>query len=232
MNDRPFALTVRWSESAGEVEGLLLRPDDARWLMVLAHGAGAGMHHPFMEGLAQVLAGCGIATLRYQFPYMQQRRRRPDASGVLIATVETAVGAACRTAADLPLLAGGKSLGGRMTSLACAGKRSAVNPDMALVRGLVLFGFPLHPAGRPGTGRAEHLSTVQVPMLFLQGTRDPLADLDLLRPVCAELAPRATLHVVAGADHSFHMLKRSGRTDRDVLNELARTVASWAEALS
>jgi predicted alpha/beta-hydrolase family hydrolase len=219
------------SESAGDVEALLLRPDDANWLLVFAHGAGAGMHHPFMEHLAGQLAGCGVATLRYHFPYMQHRRKRPDPPAVLTATVRAAVAAASETAAGLPLLAGGKSLGGRMTSLAVADERSAPGPGIASVRGLVFFGFPLHPAGRPGTQRAEHLARVRIPMLFLQGTRDALADLALLRPLCDTLVPLSTLHVVEGGDHSFHMLKRFGKTDADVLAELACTAASWAETL-
>ena len=225
------SLTVRVSESAGDVEALLLRPDDANWLLVFAHGAGAGMHHPFMEHLAGQLAGCGVATLRYHFPYMQQQRKRPDPPAVLTATVRAAVAAASETAAGLPLLAGGKSLGGRMTSLAVADERSASGPGIASVRGLVFFGFPLHPAGRPGTQRAEHLARVRIPMLFLQGTRDALADLALLRPLCDTLVPLSTLHVVEGGDHSFHMLKRFGKTDADVLAELACTAASWAETL-
>jgi len=225
------SLTVRVSESAGDVEALLLRPDDANWLLVFAHGAGAGMHHPFMEHLAGQLAGCGVATLRYHFPYMQHRRKRPDPPAVLTATVRAAVAAASETAPGLPLLAGGKSLGGRMTSLAVADERSAPGPGIASVRGLVFFGFPLHPAGRPGTQRAEHLARVQIPMLFLQGTRDALADLALLRPLCDTLVPLSTLHVVEGGDHSFHMLKRFGKTDADVLAELACTAASWAETL-
>jgi uncharacterized protein len=225
------SLTVRVSESAGDVEALLLRPDDANWLLVFAHGAGAGMHHPFMEHLAGQLAGCGVATLRYHFPYMQHRRKRPDPPAVLTATVRAAVAAASETAAGLPLLAGGKSLGGRMTSLAVADERSAPGPGIASVRGLVFFGFPLHPAGRPGTQRAEHLARVRIPMLFLQGTRDALADLALLRPLCDTLVPLSTLHVVEGGDHSFHMLKRFGKTDADVLAELACTAASWAETL-
>jgi predicted alpha/beta-hydrolase family hydrolase len=225
------SLTVRVSESAGDVEALLLRPDDANWLLVFAHGAGAGMHHPFMEHLAGQLAGCGVATLRYHFPYMQHRRKRPDPPAVLTATVRAAVAAASETAAGLPLLAGGKSLGGRMTSLAVADERSAPGPGIASVRGLVFFGFPLHPAGRPGTQRAEHLARVRIPMLFLQGTRDALADLALLRPLCDTLVPFSTLHVVEGGDHSFHMLKRFGKTDADVLAELACTAASWAETL-
>src|SRR5215510_12961189 len=231
MKHRATALTVHVPDSGDDVEALLLRPDNARWLLVLGHGAGAGMHHSFMESLARELAACNVATLRYQFPYMQQRRGRPDAPAMLTATVRAAVIAASKAASDLPLLAGGKSLGGRMTSLTLAEEQSAANAETARVRGLVFFGFPLHPPGRPGTQRADHLARVQVPMLFLQGTRDTLADLALLRPVCAKLAPRATLHVVDTADHSFHVLKRSGKRDADVLNELACTVASWADSL-
>ena len=226
-----MSLTVRVSDSAGDVEALLLRPDDARCLLVFAHGAGAGMHHPFMERLAGQLAGCGVATLRYHFPYMQHRRKRPDPPAVLAATVRAAVAAASETAPGLPLLAGGKSLGGRMASLAVADERSAPSRGIASVRGLVFFGFPLHPAGRPGTQRAEHLARVRIPMLFLQGTRDTLADLALLRPLCDTLVPLSTLHVVDGGDHSFHVLKRFGKTDADVLAELARTVAAWADTL-
>ena len=225
------SLTVRVSDSAGDVEALLLRLDDANWLLVFAHGAGAGMHHPFMEHLAGQLAGCSVATLRYHFPYMQHRQKRPDPPAVLTATVRAAVAAASETAPGLPLLAGGKSLGGRMTSLTVADERSAPGPGIASVRGLVFFGFPLHPAGRPGTQRAEHLARVRIPMLFLQGTRDALADLALLRPLCDTLVPLSTLHVVEGGDHSFHMLKRFGKTDADVLAELACTAASWAETL-
>ncbi len=231
MNHPTKALTLRVSESAGTVDALLLRPDGARWLLVLAHGAGAGMQHPFMERIVLELAGHRIATLRYQFPYMQQRRGRPDVPAVLTATVRAAVSAASAAASDLSLLAGGKSLGGRMTSLAFAEKESADTFERARVHGLVFFGFPLHPAGRVGVQRADHLSSVRVPMLFLQGTRDALANVDLLHPVCAGLGPRATLHVVDGADHSFHVLKRSGRTDAEVLTELANTVASWSQAL-
>ena len=209
-------------EGAGEVSALLLRPANARWLLVLAHGAGAGMRHPFLETLAQELAGTSIATLRYQFPYLEQRRRVPDAPSVLTATVAAAVRAGAKATADLPLLAGGKSLGGRMTSTAASeGKLEAV-------RGLVFFGFPLHPPKRPGTKRAEHLRDVKHPMLFLQGTRDDLADLKLLRPICEQLGERATLHIIEGADHSFHVLKKSGKTDEGVMRELAETVAAWA----
>jgi uncharacterized protein len=225
----PRELTFRMSESVGDVNALLLRPSDARWLLVLGHGAGAGMHHPFMESVARELAACQVATFRYQFPYMQHQRGRPDPPAVLIATVRAAIAAAAEAASDLPLLAGGKSLGGRMTSVVLSEDTS---PATTPVRGLIFFGFPLHQPGRPGTQRAEHLERVKIPMLFLQGTRDTLADLALVRPLCAKLAPRATLHVVDTADHSFHVLKRSGTTDADVLRELARTVASWADSLA
>src|SRR6185436_6272916 len=183
------------------------------------------MRHHFMEDAAAALAARGIATFRYQFPYVENRSRRPDPQPILLATVQSAVQAARAAAADLPLLVGGKSMGGRMTSLACA-KEGAGD-----VRGLIFFGFPLHPPGAPATERAEHLERVQIPMLFLQGTRDKLADLGLLRPVIERLGSRATLHVVEGADHSFEMLKRTGRTAADVLEELASTAASWAEQL-
>jgi len=209
----------------GKVSALLTRPEGARSLLVFGHGAGAGMRHRFMQDMSACLARAGIATLRYQFPYMEAGSRRPDARPVLLATVRAAIDAARAAAPALPLFAGGKSMGGRMTSLAAA------EAPLAGVRGLVFFGFPLHPAGRPSTERAEHLERVDLPMLFLQGERDKLAGLDLLRPVCARLAPRATLHVVPTADHGFHVLKSAGRSDADVLAELARTVAAWAATL-
>jgi predicted alpha/beta-hydrolase family hydrolase len=171
--------------------------------------------------MASQLAGAGVATLRYQFPYSEAGGRRIDPKPVLLATVRACVTAAHEAAPELPLYAGGKSMGGRMTSNA-----HAVTP-LAGVRGLVFFGFPLHPAGHPGIERAEHLKRVNVPMLFLQGTRDALADLDLLRPICAQLGPRAKLHVVEGADHGFAVLKRSGRTNDEVLTELAWKAAEW-----
>jgi uncharacterized protein len=213
-------------DGAGEVSALFVRPANARFLLVLAHGAGAGMRHPFMEDLAGELASAAVATLRYQFPYMEQRRRVPDAPMVLTATVVAAVRTAAKVAPELPLLAGGKSMGGRMTSQA-----AAQNP-LEGVRGLVFFGFPLHPPKRPATKRADHLANVTVPMLFLQGTRDELADLELLRPICAKLASLATLSVIDTADHSFHVLKRSGTSDTAVLQQLARTVESWAKQLA
>jgi len=204
------------------VSALLQRPPDARLLYVLAHGAGAGMRHPFLASVARVLSGRGIATLRYQFPYVEAQARRPDPPGVLEATVRSAVAAAASAVPGLPLVAGGKSLGGRMTSNAQA------KQPLPGVRGLVFLGFPLHPPKRPGDARAEHLNAVQVPMLFLQGTRDDLSELRLLEPVCHRLGDRATLHVVEGADHSFRVLKRSGRSDEEVVAELGDAVANWA----
>jgi hypothetical protein len=213
-------------EGRGEVSALLERPTDARWMLALAHGAGAGMRHAFMEALAEELARVQVATLRYQFPYMEERRGVPDRPKVLTATVAAAVRAAREAAPGLAMLAGGKSMGGRMSS------QAAADGLLDGVRGLVFFGFPLHPPKQPGTKRAEHLFKVQVPMLFLQGTRDALADLKLLRPICKELGARATLQAIETADHSFHVLKKSGRSDEEVLRELAVRTASWAEKIA
>ncbi|HSG48042.1 MAG TPA: alpha/beta family hydrolase [Longimicrobiales bacterium] len=207
--------------------GLLLRPPDAFALLVLAHGAGAGMRHPFMEGVARALGREGVATLRYEFPYMAEGRKRPDRPSVLVPAVRAAVEEGRRRVPDLPLFAGGKSMGGRMTSTAAAEGLGHESSEGRPVRGLVFLGFPLHPAGKPGTGRADHLSMVPLPMLFLQGDRDKLAELPLLAPVVEALGPRAGLHVVQGADHGFHVLKRSGRTDAEVLEELSRVAAAW-----
>ena len=218
-------LTLDVGERTGAVSAILLRPPCARVLLALAHGAGAGMRHRFLERLAEVLAEHGVATLRYQFPYVERGERRPDPPAVLQATVRAAVARARAEAGPLPLLAGGKSLGGRMTSGAAAAR------PLEGVAGLVFVGFPLHPAGEPSIARAEHLGRVTAPMLFLQGTRDKLADLALIRGVAAELGSRATLHVVEGADHGFAVLKRSGRSEDEVLGELAATVASWGGAL-
>jgi uncharacterized protein len=209
----------------GEVSAILLRPQNAQCLLVLAHGAGAGMNHPFMTAIANELAASQVASFRFQFPYTEQRRRAPDRPPVLTATVQAAVQTASKAAPDLPLFAGGKSLGGRMTSLAASEER------LDNVQGLVFFGFPLHPPNQPGTKRAEHLAEVKLPMLFLQGTRDALADLKLLRPILAKLGNRATLHVIEGADHSFHVLKSSGKTDKNVLKELAESASDWMEKL-
>jgi uncharacterized protein len=224
--EQPVELRFVATQGTGEVSALLLRPPDARHLLVLGHGAGAGMRHAFMARISERLAGVKIATLRYQFPYMEAGSRRPDSRATLLATVRAAVATAAQQAPDLPLIAGGKSMGGRMTSLAQA------DAPLAGVRGLVLLCFPLHPAGRPSSERAAHLQAVSLPMLFLAGDRDQLAELDLLRPVCAGLGARATLHLLPGADHAFHVLKRSGRTDAQVLDDLARTIAAWADAVS
>jgi len=227
VTDRGATTEIRFlaSASAGEVSAILIRPAAARWLYVFGHGAGAGMRHPFMEDAATALAGRGFATFRYQFAYQEKGSRRIDPQPILLATVRAAIDAAREAAPDLPLLAGGKSMGGRMTSLA------ASKDPLDGVKGIAFFGFPLHPAGAPGQGRADHLAQVEVPMLFLQGTRDTLADLGLLRPVIDTLGSRATLHVVDGADHGFHVLKRSGRTPADVMDELTRTMEGWAETL-
>jgi len=212
-------------KGAGEVSALLVLPAEAQVMLALAHGAGAGIAHPFLASLAAELAAVGVATLRYQFPYMEQRRRVPDSPAVLTATVRAAVRKAAEAAPRLPLIAGGKSMGGRMTS------QAAAQQPLEGVRGLVFFGFPLHPPNKPGTKRAEHLKKVTVPMLFLQGTRDTLADLTLLKPICEELGARATLHIIDTGDHSFHMLKKSGKTDADALRELAQTTASWQTSM-
>jgi predicted alpha/beta-hydrolase family hydrolase len=210
---------------AGQVSALLDRLSDARWLLALAHGAGAGMRHAFMNDIVRRLGARGVATFRYQFPYMERGAGRPDPQPVLLECVRSAIAAAHDAASDLPLIAGGKSMGGRMTS------NAAAEGPLAGVRGLVFFGFPLHPPGAPGTSRAKHLDDVTVPMLFLQGTRDTFAGLDLLSPVVEKLGPRATIHVIDGADHSFGVLKRTGRTNADVLDELAKTVVEWADAV-
>ena len=201
---------------------LLVAPPNATALLVLAHGAGAGMRHPFLEQISGLLGERGVATYRYEFLYMEKRSGRPDSPVVAEARVREAVIDAARVAPGLPVFAGGKSFGGRMTSQAQA------HEPLPGVHGLVFLGFPLHPPGRPGTSRAEHLSEVKVPMLFLQGTRDEFAGLDLLRPVVKKLGTGATLHVVEGGDHSFKVLKRTGLTEEDVMGELADTIAAWS----
>lgn len=220
---RDVAITV---PEAGDVSGLLVRPASAHALLVFGHGAGAGMRHRFMQAAAGLLADAGVATLRYQFPYMEAGRRAPDRHPRLLATVGAAIRAGRDLAGDLSLWAGGKSMGGRMTSMAAAASPEAFRD----VRGLVFFGFPLHAPGKPSVDRAEHLRDVSLPMLFLQGERDRLADLDLLRPVLEPLEPPPVLHVIPHADHGFHVPKRSGRTDGDVLAELARTTSAFALA--
>ncbi|HLB84317.1 MAG TPA: alpha/beta family hydrolase [Steroidobacteraceae bacterium] len=210
---------------AHQVSGLLQVPDPARACFVLAHGAGAGMRHPFLAAVAAELADHGIATLRYQFPYMERGSKRPDSPDTCHATVQAAVTAAAARTPAAPLFAGGKSFGGRMTSQAQA------NDPLPAVRGLVFLGFPLHPPGQPSESRAQHLVGIQVPMLFLQGTRDDFAKLDLIEPVVARLADRAELKLFRDADHSFHVPARSGRTDAEVRGDLTRTLATWIDAV-
>jgi predicted alpha/beta-hydrolase family hydrolase len=216
---REEMLTIATGDAS--VSALLLAPTDARACYVLAHGAGVGMTHSFMTAVAQGLAARGIATLRYQFPYMERGSRRPDTPHVAHAAVRAAVVEAAQRLPGLPLFAGGKSFGGRMTSQA-----QAASP-LPGVRGLVFLGFPLHPAGKPSDERAAHLFDVDIPMLFLQGSRDDLATLELLEPVVAKLGAKATLAVFADADHSFHVPMRSSRKDAQVLGEVLDAFAGW-----
>jgi hypothetical protein len=218
-------ITIDVSVERGTVSALLEAPRSARFCYVLAHGAGAGMRHPFLEAMARELAQEGGASLRYNFPYMEARKKRPDLPDVAAATVRAAVRAASFELPGLPLLAGGKSFGGRMTSQA-----QAAEPLPGVI-GLVFLGFPLHPPGRPGTERAEHLERVKLPMLFLQGTRDEFATLDLLRPLAERLRPRATLHLVEGGDHSFRAPKPKASSQGDITAALALTIAEWAARL-
>ncbi len=215
---RPVSIPV---DDAQRVSGLLQVPQRARACCVLAHGAGAGMGHPFMAAVANELAERGIATLRYQFPYMERGSKRPDAPRLAQATVRAAVAEASRLAPALALVAGGKSFGGRMTSQAQAAA------PLTGVRGLVFLGFPLHPAGRPSDERASHLFEVRIPMLFLQGTRDDLAQQSLLEALVERLGARATLVLSQDADHSFHVPARTGRKDADVRAALLDTLAGW-----
>jgi uncharacterized protein len=224
MTHRAEALRIAVDASTS-VSGLLLRPQRAAACYVFAHGAGAGMTHAFMENVARGLCDRGIATLRFQFPYMEKGTRRPDAPALAHAAVRAAVAEAARLCPDTPLLAGGKSFGGRMTSQA-----QALQPLAGGKRGvcaLVFFGFPLHPAGKPSVDRASHLSDVRVPMLFIQGTRDKLAELALIRSVVKKLGPNASLQEIDGADHSLHVPAKSGRSDADVLNAALDALVRW-----
>jgi hypothetical protein len=222
----PEPQPLRIPVGEGFVSSLLLRPDDAKALYVFAHGAGAGMTHRSMESNARGLAERGIATLRYQFPYMEKGSGRPDPPRIAHAAVRAAAEKAAELAPDLPLFAGGRSFGGRMTSQAQA------EAPLAGVRGLVFIGFPLHPAGRPGIERAEHLARVHIPMLFVSGDRDALAELDLLRPVVANLGARATLHLVSHADHSLKVPAKSGRTTAEAEAEALDAMAEWMISLA
>lgn len=225
MPSTPKALRLSVSEDAGEVSALLDRPRGAFALLVLAHGAGAGMQHSFMQAITQALTERKLAVLRYQFPYMEAGRRRPDPKPRLLATVRAAVAEGRRRARGLPLLAGGKSMGGRMTSTA------ASRAPLPGVRGLVFVGFPLHPAGKPGTERADHLREVDAPMLFCQGTRDKLAELPLIEQVLGPMEARARLHVVDDGDHSFAVRKTRGHDPAAVIPGLADAVEDWARTL-
>ncbi len=216
----PSEVAITVSGTVG-VSGLLQRPRAPRACLVLAHGAGAGMHHPFMAAIADEFAAHGIATLRFQFPYMEKRARRPDPPALCHATIRAAVAAAHELLPQIPLLAGGKSFGGRMSSQAQAKK------PLERVRGLVFLGFPLHPAGRPGDARGAHLSDVAVPMLFFQGTRDTLAEPTLLRSLVERLGERTTLILLMNADHSFHVPARSGTTDADIRAQIADALIAW-----
>jgi predicted alpha/beta-hydrolase family hydrolase len=217
-NAKPVTIKV---DDAHSVSGLLWVPPRARACYVLAHGAGAGMTHPFMGTVAAELAERDIATLRYQFPYMEERAKRPDPPALAHATVRAAAAQAVRLVPTLALVAGGKSFGGRMTSQA-----QAASP-LPGVRGLIFLGFPLHPAKRPSQERAAHLFDVRVPMLVLQGARDQLAQEELIRSVTKRLGERAALHLIADADHSFHVPARTGRTDADVRSAMLDALAAW-----
>jgi predicted alpha/beta-hydrolase family hydrolase len=211
--------------NGSSTSGLLRQADETRAAFVFAHGAGAGMNHPFMADLADALCRHGIATLRYQFPYMEAGSKRPDAPDVAHTAIRAAVAEAASRLPGVPLFAGGKSFGGRMTSQAQAAE------PLPGVRGLLFVGFPLHPAGKPGTERAGHLAAVDIPMLFLQGTRDALADLGLITQTVESLGSKAKLHVVDGADHAFHVLARSGRKDPEVIEELASHASRWMQGI-
>ncbi len=211
---------------AVRVSGLLQKPLQPRACYILAHGAGAGMDHPFMVAVGRELAARGIATLRYQFPYMERGAKHPDPPQLAHATVRAAVATALNLAPKLPLIAGGKSFGGRMTSQA-----QAISP-LEGVRGLAFLGFPLHPAGRPSHKRAEHLFDVQIPLLFVQGTRDPLASVSELRPLCEKLGRRATLKLFTDADHSFHVPARTGQNDAQVFSDVLDVLTAWVEGLT
>ncbi|HLQ01422.1 MAG TPA: alpha/beta family hydrolase [Burkholderiales bacterium] len=219
---QPVTLSI---DDAQRVSGLLQAPADARACCVLAHGAGAGMAHPFMASVAAGLAERGVATLRYQFPYMERGSKRPDAPELAHAAVRAAVGEASRLAPGLPLVAGGKSFGGRMTSQA-----QAASP-LPGVGGIAFLGFPLHPPERPSSGRGKHLFDVQIPMLFLQGARDELAHLELLQPLVERLGARATLKVFPDADHSFQVPSRTGRKDAEVRAEMLDALAGWIDTV-
>ena len=209
----------------GEVSSILMRPDDAKWLLVLGHGSSSNMRSATLQTIAERLADIGIATFRYQFPYMERGGGGREAEAVALQTVKSAAAAAYEAANDLSILVGGHSYSGRMSSM------SAAKEPIEHVKGLVFFAFPLHPSGKEGIERAEHLTDVTIPMLFLSGTRDKLAVLDLLEPVCKKLGDKATLHLLDTADHGFKVLKRRN-TEEDVFVEMARVISEWVETLN
>lgn len=214
------------SKSSGEVSALLDLPENPECIYVFAHGAGAGMQHPFMANVSGALAEHNIAVLRFNFPYTEKNMKRPDPAPVLMETIRSAVNVSREYLNGIPAFAGGKSMGGRMSSMMCA---SGNSPDIS---GLVFFGFPLHAPGKPSSERAEHLYKVKIPMLFLQGTRDKLADLTLLKPVIEKIGKPAELHIIENADHSFNILKSSGRSNSDVLFEITKLACIWMKKQS
>ncbi len=222
MQEQELTISV---EDVGTVSAVLLAPAAPRACYVFAHGAGAGMSHAFMRATATELAELGIASLRFQFPYMERGSKRTDPPPLCHATVRAAVATAAQRLPNVPLVAGGRSFGGRMSSQAQA------DAPLPGVRALVFLGFPLHPAGRPDITRGAHLANVAIPMLFVQGTRDELAKLSLLEPLVQRLGPRATLHLLADADHSFHVPAKTGRKDADVRRDALQAVADWIEAV-
>jgi uncharacterized protein len=213
------------SKSGGEVSGILILPEKPKALLLFAHGAGAPMDHPFMNKAAEYLEEENIGTLRFNFPYTEKKSKRIDPAPILMETIRSSVNAAKDYSGDIPLFAGGKSMGGRMTS-----QTAAANP-LDEIKGLIFFGFPLHAPGKESTDRAEHLFKVKLPMLFLQGTRDKLAKLELLKPVIKKIGKKADLYIIEGADHSFHLLKSAGKSDDEVLKEISNKVSNWIDSV-
>jgi len=218
----PWAIALN---PATRVSALMQRPRPARAVFVMGHGAGAGMHHPFMSAVSGELAELGIATVRYQFPYMEKGSRRPDSPAVCDATIRAVIATVQEREPELPVIAGGKSFGGRMTSQAQSGV------PLPRVQGLAFFGFPLHPPQRPSSARGDHLLAVDVPMLFLQGTRDEFANFELLGPLIERLGARATLKLIPDADHSFHVAARTGRNDSQVRTEILQALSGWLDSV-
>jgi predicted alpha/beta-hydrolase family hydrolase len=212
------------SKSSGEVSGIIYQPEKQKAFYVFAHGAGAGMNHSFMEKVAGYFADEGVGTMRFNFPYKEKGKKGPDPAPILMETIRSAVKTALKYSGDDPLFAGGKSMGGRMTSMAAS---DSEKEGMEKVKGIIFFGFPLHAPGKPSNDRAEHLYKIKIPMLFLQGTNDKLANLELLKPVIKTIGRKAELHIIEDGDHSFHVPKSSGKNDEVILKELVTTAAGW-----